>query len=282
MSTDPEEQRHDARKRWEAVAEGWTAHREGFHAALLPVSRWLVEAIHPQPGHRVLELAAGLGDTGFLAAELIQPGGHLISTDGAEAMVEAARARAQELGITNAEFRPMELEWIDLGAAEVDGVLSRFGYMLAVDPEAALRETRRVLRPGGRVAFSVWDRLEHNPSFAIAPQLVALGHATPPPPGTPGPFALSDPERLRDLVAGAGLMDVEIEPMDITLRAPSLDALWEQQRDLSAQASEIVPKLSPAQHYELREAVDAVWAPHVQDDGSVALPGRVLVVAAEA
>src|SRR5688500_18234249 len=108
----------------------------------------MVDAIRPQTGHMVLELAAGPGDSGFLAAELIAPGGKLICTDGAEGMIAAARERAERLGIANAEFRTMELEWIDLPAASVDGILCRFGYMLAIDPEAALRDARRVLKPG--------------------------------------------------------------------------------------------------------------------------------------
>src|SRR3954465_6074149 len=60
----------------------------------MPVSRWMVDAIGPQPGHTVLELAAGPGETGLLAAELVQPGGTLICTDLAEPMLEVARQRA--------------------------------------------------------------------------------------------------------------------------------------------------------------------------------------------
>lgn len=278
---EPDEQRRASREAWEDAAQGWAQRHDAFDAALRPVSQWLVDAIRPQPGHVVLELAAGVGETGFLAAELIQPGGRLISTDGAEAMVAAATARAQELGIGNVEHKAMELEWIDLGAAEVDAVLCRFGYMLAVDPEAALRETRRVLRPGGRVALAVWDRPDRNPGLGLGRHLAALGHVPPSEPGAPGPFALADADALVELVAGAGLMEPELERVAITIRAPSLDALWEQTRDMSPSARKVVPTLTPAEHYALREAVDAAWTPYVQDDGSVALPGSVLCLAAE-
>ena len=111
--------RTTSRERWETAAPGWEARRAELQAAAEPVSQWMVEAIAPQPGDGVLELAAGLGDTGFMAAELIEPGGRLICTDGAEPMVEAAKRRAAELGLDNVEFEAMEAEWID--AADGDG-----------------------------------------------------------------------------------------------------------------------------------------------------------------
>src|SRR4051812_45048458 len=126
---DPETFRAETRERWEAAAAGWERQREATQRAGGPVSAWLIEHARLQPGHTVLELAAGPGDTGLLAAEVVQPGGKLISTDGAEAMVEAAKRRAEELGITNAEFKAMEAEWIDLPTASVDAVLCRWGYM---------------------------------------------------------------------------------------------------------------------------------------------------------
>jgi cyclopropane fatty-acyl-phospholipid synthase-like methyltransferase len=91
---DAEAYRADSRERWEAAAAGWGRHREEMQRDAMEVSRWLLDAARLQPGHTVLELAAGPGDTGLMAAELVAPGGRAIITDGAEAMVELARARS--------------------------------------------------------------------------------------------------------------------------------------------------------------------------------------------
>jgi SAM-dependent methyltransferase len=277
------DERDEMLDRWEAVAEGWKATRESFQRATLPVSRWMVEAIQPQPGHRVLELAAGLADTGLLAAELVQPGGSVILTDGAEGMVRAARERVEEVGARNVEVRQMQAEWIDLPAASVDGVLCRFGYMLLLDPEAALRETRRVLKPGGRVALAVWDAFERNPWTAVL-QRALLEHSLvePPPANAPGQFALSSEPAVRELLEATAFDDVEIEGIDLTFEARSLDEWWEFSMQTSPRLATAVRALAPAEHYRLRDAVDAGYAAYVRPDGSVRLPARALVAAASA
>jgi SAM-dependent methyltransferase len=277
------DQREAMLDRWETMAAGWKATRASFQHIVEPVSQWMVQAIHPQPGHRVLELAAGLGDTGLMAAQLVAPGGSVIITDGTAGMVAAATERAEEVGATNVELRTMQAEWIDLPTASVDGVLCRFGYMLLVDPEAALRETRRVLKPGGRVALAVWDELERNPWMGVIREaLVTSGLAPAAMPEGPGPFALGAPGALEELLETAGFAEVEVEPMDLSVDFPSLDAWWDHVMQTSGSTVEIVRGLAPAEHYRLRDLVDAGYASYVRDDGSLQVPARALVAAATA
>jgi ubiquinone/menaquinone biosynthesis C-methylase UbiE len=158
MSFDASAHRDASVRGWEEAASGWRRSQDMLREFGAPVSRWLIDAIAPAPGQRVLELCAGLGETGLAVAGLLAPGGDVIVSDQAEAMLAGARERASALGLENVEFRRLDAEWIDMAVASVDAVLCRWGYMLTADPLAALTETRRVLRPGGRVALAVSRR----------------------------------------------------------------------------------------------------------------------------
>ena len=231
----------------------------------------------------MLELAAGPGDTGFLAAELIAPGGTLISSDAVEEMVDQARARAAELGIENVEFRTIDAEWIDLPTASVDAVVARWGYMLVADPATALGETRRVLRPGGRVALAAWTHPDDNP-WASAPtaELVAMRAVDPADLDAPNMFAFRDPQRIQTLLEAAGFTDIAIEQIPIVFAYRSLDDWWDTQLDISTSLARAVGALTPAQRDDLRDALDARLAQYVAQDGAVALPGLTHVAAASA
>lgn len=278
---DPNATRADARQGWEDMAQRWRALQERIGDVTMPVSQTMIDAIEPQPGQRVLELAAGTGELGFLAAELIQPGGTLICTDGAEAMLEQAKERAKELGVENVEFKPMELEWIDLPTASVDAVLCRFGYMFAVDRDAAFRETRRVLRPGGRLALGTWAAVEHNP-WAGA-RLAALAEEGHPPPSPPGPFDVGSEQQLRTLLEDAGFAEIEVEPVDVSFEQPGgVDDYWQTTLGISRHIRELVKDLDPDAVHALRARIGANLQGFVQPDGGLRMPGRALVAAASA
>ncbi|HTA14716.1 MAG TPA: methyltransferase domain-containing protein [Solirubrobacteraceae bacterium] len=268
---------------WEEAASGWVARQATLRELSAPVSHWMIDAVDPQPGQRVLELAAGLGETGFLVAEMVAPVGGVITSDQADAMLDGARKRAGELGLTNVEFQVLNAEWIDLPVASVDVVLCRWGYMLMADPLAALVETRRVLRPEGSLALAVWDALEHNP-WALLPagELLERGLTEPPPAGAPGPFALGEKQRLRDLLERAGFADVWVQTLDLTQRAASFDEFWETTLDIARSFHDTVLARPESEIAEIRASLAARFKPFTAADGSLEIPMRTLVAFAVA
>src|SRR5918998_4803911 len=268
ISAKPEAARQQSRATWNAVAPGWYAQREELWKVSHPVSEWMVRRLDPQPGDTVLELAAGLGDTGFMAARLVGESGRVIITDFAPEMVAGARRRAEEIGVQNAEFRTLDAERLDLETDSVDGVLCRWAYMLMIDPAAAFAETRRVLRQGGRLAFSVWAAPERNPALSLPGKvLVELGHIPPPDPAVPGAFAMADPARIRGLVVGAGFPQPQIEGGSFSRPFADQDDYLRFLTETSSSLSPVLGALSGEALAALRERMHEAARPYYSGEG---------------
>ena len=195
-------------------------------------------------------------------------------------MVEAAKRRAAELGLGNVESRVMDAEAIDLADDSVDRVICRFGYMLISDPAAALGETRRVLRDGGRLCFAVWASPTDNPWAAVPfMTLVEKGHLPPPEPGMPGIFAMADPERIRSLLDEAGLQPLKIEQVAVEQRAESFETYWEVNARPAGPIAVAISKLTADEREAVKRVVQERLAGFAGSEG-IAVPGLVHVVAA--
>jgi SAM-dependent methyltransferase len=260
--------RQQSRATWNDVASGWYAQREVLWKASRPVSERMVRRLDPQPGDTVLELAAGLGDTGLMAARLVGESGRVIITDFAPEMVGAARQRAQELGVENAEFRLLDAERMDLDTDSVDGVLCRWAFMLMTDPAAAFAETRRVLRTEGRLAFSVWASRERNPALSLVGRVLeSQGHIPPPDPEAPGAFAMADPGRIRELVIGAGFAEPEVDEVSFRMSFADREAYWRYLTETSASAAPVLRSLSTTAQGAVREQVHEAAVPFHSGEG---------------
>jgi SAM-dependent methyltransferase len=241
----------------------------------------MVELLEPRPGHRILELAAGPGETGFRALPKIQPYGELLLTDVAPEMVDAARRRADELGLTNVRFGVEDAANLSLLDDAFDGVLCRFGLMLVPEMERVASEISRVLRPGGLVVLAVWASSQLNPWMtATGRAALELGLSEPPDHDAPGPFRLSDPDRLRSIVQAGGLQIEGLEDAPVTWDAISLDEWWETTCDMSPTLTSLLERLPSDKAAGLRLGAEAHLQEYLHDDGSLTVPGLARVVVA--
>jgi ubiquinone/menaquinone biosynthesis C-methylase UbiE len=275
-------QHDESRAVWDDMAPGWDRHRDFMWRTTRHVAEWLVERVGARAGDVILDLAGGVGDNGFLAAEAVGPSGKVIETDFAPQMVDVARRRAAERGLANVEARVLDAQDMDLPDDAVDGIVCRWGFMLMVDPAAALRECRRVLKDGRRLAFSVWAGPEQNPWVTTTGMtLMQMGHEPRNHPfGPGGMFSLSDHDTIRSLVSGAGFGAIEIEEMPVRWEYGSFDEGWSFLTEVAGALATVVRQLPPEEVAKFRAALEANEEPFRTDDGGYSIPGVTINVLA--
>ncbi|HEY2869631.1 MAG TPA: methyltransferase domain-containing protein [Gaiellales bacterium] len=261
---------------WETAAAGWESERDRMRQLSTPVTDWLVDHLELRAGLTVLELAAGVGEVGIQVAETLAGDGRVILSDRAAAMVAAAGRWADERGARGIELRVLDAESLDLPDASVDRVVCRFGYMLVPDRDAAFAETRRVLRPGGRVAFAVWAGRERN-DWATTLWDVLESRAPLPParPGGPGMFALADRRVVEDTLVRAGLEPHALEEIPVEWRYADFDDYWRTAAAMNGGLTRLLATLSDADRADLAAAVRAAIE-RFRDGEGYRLPGLAL------
>lgn len=152
---------------------GWDLAVQDYDRYWVPLLRHCSERClalaDPQPGERVLDVATGTGVAAFLAAGRVGPQGEVVATDISEKMVLAVQAEAERRRITNMRFERVDAEELGYPDASFDAVLCVLGLMYPADPQRAIDQMYRVLRPGGRSAVCVWGRRDRCGWNAVFP-----------------------------------------------------------------------------------------------------------------
>jgi SAM-dependent methyltransferase len=266
--------RAKSRATWNEMAAGWEKKRDFMWRTTRHVAEWLVDHVDAHPGDTILDLAGGPGENGFLAAERVGPSGRVVETDFAPEMVDVARRRASELGLQNVETRVLDAEDMDLADDSVDGIICRWGFMLMLDPRAALRECRRVLKDGRRLALSVWAGPDKNPWVTVTGMtMVQLGHQPGRDPfGPGGMFSMADPETIRTMLSEAGFGQVTVEEMPVDWTYESFDEGWDFLTEVAGAIAQVVKELPPDETEKLRRALEENMEPFRTGSG-ITTPG---------
>ncbi len=251
-----EELKAGQRASWDAVSGGWDKWDSFHESQTVPITEWLCRAAAIGPGARVLDLASGSGQPALTAAVLARPG-LVVATDIAPEMVEVVRRRAVAAGADNLEARVMDMERLEFADGSFDAVTCRWGYMFCPDIVGALAESRRVLRPGGRLSLAVWDLPEKNPWLTgiigaindVAPP------ATPSDPKAAGPFRLCAQDELEGLMRAAGFASPIFESVPFSFNFSSGEEWWDFIFDIAAPVRNRILALDMASQAKVKQLV---------------------------
>jgi SAM-dependent methyltransferase len=272
-------------KYWNEQGEKWVALQEVVDGQIGPLGERLMDEVAIASGECVLDVGCGCGATTLELARRVAPTGAVVGIDISMPMLARAEERARAADVTNVRFTLGDAQMHAFDAGAFDVVFSRFGIMFFTHPDAAFANLRGALRCGGRLGFICWRSLQENP-WLLVPLMAVAQHVPlpdPPAPGAPGPFALADGTRVRDLLTRAGFHAIAIEPFSDTIGVGGgdLDRAVEIMLQLGP-AGAALRQASTEPHRALVASVRAALAPYHTPEAGVRLPAAAWLVTAQA
>jgi SAM-dependent methyltransferase len=242
---------------WERAAEFYG---DAFGPLTSQTAPWLLEAVRAARGTRLLDVASG---PGFIAAAAAGLGSDVIGLDFAAAMVAEARRRLPTL-----TFREGDAESLPFEAGSFDAVVMNFGLLHLARPDAAMAEAHRVLRPGGRYAFTVWAAPERAVAFGLALRAIEeVGNPNVPLPEGPPFFRFSDAAETGRTLESIGFTDVDARELPLVWRLRSADEVFEALSRGGVRTAAVLRAQTPAALDAIRAAVRRGVEPYAVDGG---------------
>lgn len=212
----------DAEDHFATLAAVWDQQAEALDSSMGRHGTAARQALAVGPGERVIDIGCGPGLSAVALGREVGAQGWVGAVDVVAEMAAAAQRRLSAAGVSGeavtADAATADLVGVAGGGEPFDAVHSRFGLMFFPAPDVAFPNIFRALRPGGRLAASVWQHLTRNPwmmlTTATAMQVLGIERPPLPDPGGPGPFSLADPDVTAALLEGAGFADVYLESVE--------------------------------------------------------------------
>lgn len=243
------------------TGRSWAELGDMLDRLLAPFVPLLLDEVEPVAGSRILDVGCGAGALALAAAGR---GARSLGVDISAPLIEAARARADRLGVAAAEFVQADAQTHRFGMPAFDALVSRFGVMFFADPVAAFRNLRSAVRPGSRLACLAWRSAAENPFMTAAERAVAerLPQLPERDQNGPGQFGFADPDRVRAILTDGGWRDVAIRPVDVACRLPVPDLGLYARR--MGPVGDLLPTLDPGTAAEVERRVDAAFLPWIE------------------
>jgi len=274
----PEEQ-NKVLDAWQTSARYWDKYRVLIAQMFAPLTSGLIEEARIGTGQKVLDVGGGSGEPSLTISSIVGPTGSVMYTDPVAGMVETAQAEAGRRSQTNIQFRQCSADDLPFGDGAFDAAVSRLSAMFFADPGTAVRDTLRVIRTDGYVAFAVWGLEEANPFFTTVNDVVdRFVESAEQDPDVPDAFRFAVPGKLAGILENAGAKNVIERQLNFQIEAAiSFEQFWQLRTEMSGSLREKMAGLSPAQLPTVKQAVaDAAQRYFVR--GTMSFPAQALIV----
>jgi SAM-dependent methyltransferase len=242
---DPDPFHQFERNGWEVAAAHYA---DAFGIVTIQTTDVLLDAVGTSSGTRLLDVACG---PGFVAAAAARRGAEAVGVDFSAAMIADARRRHPEI-----RFEVGDASALRFDPASIDAVVMNFGMLHLAQPDAAIAEAHRVLRPGGRYGFTVWAPPELAVGFGMVLRAIeTLGTTSVPLPAGPSFFRFSEADEVRRTLERAGFTGVEVRPLPLTWPLSSPDALFEAMSRGGVRTAAVLRAQTPPARDAIRAAV---------------------------
>ena len=250
---DPNKYKQTTFEQWQSAAEAWYRWSQAIRNWLGKSTDAMIQMAGIGRGHHVLDIAAGAGEQTITAAKAVGHTGYVLATDISPNILKFARKMACDAGLYNIETRTMDGENITLADNTFDAVISRVGLIYFPDQQKALREMRRVLKPGGKISAIVYSTPDKNQFFSIPVSIIRKRANLPPPlPGQPGPFSLGGPGVIEKVYADAGFKNIHVAAIDSPVVMSSAKECVQFEKESFGALHQMMAKLTDAEK-------DSVW-----------------------
>jgi len=280
MNQQLEEIRDQQKQSWNKFSVGWKKWDELNMDFLNPVGKEIIAAIKPSGNDMILDVAAGTGEPGLTIATMLK-GGKVIITDLAEDMLEVATENAATRGIINIETKQCDVCELPFADNSFDATSCRFGFMFFPDMQLAAKEMIRVLKPGGRIATSVWNIPEKNFWVtATMGTITKMMELPAPPSGAPGMFRCCKPGLMKEIFQQAGFKNITEKEVPTKMNSGTIDRYWGMMTEVGAPIVAALSKADDAMRQRIKEQVFEIVSQKYPGE-NVALDASAIVISGE-
>ena len=277
MEPQLEQIRDQQRESWNRFSSGWKKWDDLFMDFLKPMGDEIIEKLELKGDHLVLDVAGGTGEPGLSIASIVIDGKVMI-TDLSDDMLKIAQENADKKGIKNIETRACDVSELPFPDNTFDAISCRFGFMFFPDMQLAAKEMARVLKPGGKIATSVWNIPDKN--FWVTAMMGPINQnmeLPAPQPGAPGMFRCAKDGLIASLFLNAGLTNIAQDEVTGKLKCKTSDVYWDAMNEVAAPVVAALSKADKAMKEKIKSEVFQLIS-QKYPDGNIGIDSSALVI----